>query len=233
MAELRKIHILVIEDDPALLELLVQNLQFEGYQVSKAVQGNSGYELAVSLSPDLILLDLMLPLQSGLDLCKQLRATGSDVPIIMLTARNATQDIVKGLREGADDYLTKPFDLLELLARIEAVLRRKQKLVNYQDHYSIGDVSLSFSKRIVIVRNHEIELSQQEAVLLRYLMHNHGMILSREQIFEDVWGHQELYSFRTIDTHINKLRKKIERIPSKPQLIITVHRVGYRFEGMS
>lgn len=231
MNNTKKITILVVEDDPSILELLRQNLEFEGYAVISATNGKTGLEMAISHSPELILLDLMLPIQSGLDLCKQLRATGSDLPIIMLTARNATHDIVKGLREGADDYLTKPFDLLELLARIEAILRRKHKVMSFQDQYSIGDVSLCFSERKVIVRNHSSELSQQEAMLLRYLMHNHGMVLSREQIFDDVWGHQELYSFRTIDTHINKLRKKIELVPGKPQHIVTVHRVGYRFEG--
>ncbi len=231
MTETTKITILLVEDDASIRELLCQNLEYEGYHVIASIDGKTGLELATSAHPDLILLDLMLPVQSGLDLCKQLRATGSDVPIIMLTARNATHDIVKGLREGADDYLTKPFDLLELLARIETVLRRKQKVVSFQDQYSIGDVSLCFSERKVIVRNHSSELSQQEAMLLRYLMHNHGMVLSREQIFDDVWGHQDLYSFRTIDTHINKLRKKIELVPGKPQHIVTVHRVGYRFEG--
>ena len=224
-----KAKILLIEDDPAICELLHQNLRFEGYEVQEARAGNEGLRLAQAGQADLILLDLMLPRMSGIEVCKQLRAQGNKVPIIMLTARDAQADIVRGLKTGADDYVTKPFDLMELLARIESVLRRTISTQVYQDHYQLGDLQFDFVQHTLTQGDRVERLTRQESLLLRYLVHHEGKILSREQIMQDVWGHDELYSFRTIDTHITKLRQKIEAKPSRPRYILTVHRVGYRF----
>lgn len=221
--------ILLIEDDPAIRELLNQNLRFEGYQVIEALDGQAGLQFAQSQKVDLILLDLMLPQMSGIEICKQLRGKGNKVPIIMLTARDAQEDIVRGLKTGADDYVTKPFDLMELLARIESVLRRGGKERGYQDQYQLGTLQIDFVQYTIQQGAETTHMTQQEALLLRYLVHQEGVILSREQIMQEVWGHDEHYSFRTIDTHITKLRQKIEPIPSRPRHILTVHRIGYRF----
>lgn len=211
--------------------LIDQNLRFEGYEVSLAEDGRRAMELMESENIDLILLDLMLPKMSGIEVCKQLRAKGNPVPIIMLTARDATEDKIRGLKTGADDYLSKPFDLLELLARIEAVLRRGKGNKGYKEVYQLGKIRIDFREQKIIKREEILKMTQQESLLLKYLVHHEGKILSREEIFQDIWGHDHLYSMRTIDTHITKLRQKIEEIPSKPKHILTVHRVGYRFMG--
>lgn len=221
--------ILVVEDDPSLQQLLQQNLEFEGYEVLLASNGQKGLELAEAHAVDLILLDLMLPKMSGIEVCKQLRAKGNPVPIIMLTARDSVGDKVKGLKLGADDYISKPFELMEMLARVEAVLRRKAGTPNYEESYLLGRLNIDFSQRTIEDGELIMELTQQENLLLRYLVHHEGKVLSREQIFQDVWGHDYLYSMRTIDTHVTKLRQKIEEIPAKPRHILTVHRVGYKF----
>ncbi|MEL6254088.1 MAG: response regulator transcription factor [Bacteroidota bacterium] len=231
MEKLIKQHILCVEDDPSLRSLIDQNLRFEGYEVSLAEDGRRAMELMESENIDLILLDLMLPKMSGIEVCKQLRAKGNPVPIIMLTARDATEDKIRGLKTGADDYLSKPFDLLELLARIEAVLRRGKGNKGYKEVYQLGKIRIDFREQKIIKREEILKMTQQESLLLKYLVHHEGKILSREEIFQDIWGHDHLYSMRTIDTHITKLRQKIEEIPSKPKHILTVHRVGYRFMG--
>ncbi|MEO0468876.1 MAG: response regulator transcription factor [Bacteroidota bacterium] len=230
MPETSKPHILIVEDEVSLRTLLAQNLRFEGYAVSLANHGMEALEWMAKQTPDLILLDLMLPRMSGIELCKHLRRQGKDMPIIMLTARGEVADKVRGLKTGADDYVTKPFDLMELLARIESQLRRRKKPFHFQEAYQTEDFHFHFSRRMIRRSGQTHELTQQESLLLRYLMHHAGTALSREQIFTDVWGHDELYSYRTIDTHITKLRQKIESEPRKPRYILTVHRVGYRFE---
>ena len=222
-------HILVIEDDPSLRELLRQNLEFEGYRTSVAMDGKQGLSMAESLSVDLIILDLMLPRISGIEVCKQLRAQGNPLPILMLTARDTQMDKIRGLKTGADDYLTKPFDLMELLARIEAMLRRMGKGLSYQDTYVFGERIFDFANNQIRTASNMLDLTRQEALLLRYLVHHAGKVLSREQIMQDVWGHDELFSYRTIDTHITRLRQKIESDPKHPQHILTIHRVGYKF----
>ena len=221
--------ILIVEDDPSLISLLKQNLHFEGYQVLEARTGTEGLRIAETAEPDLIILDLMLPKMSGIQLCKQVRSTGNKVPILMLSAKGETHDKIKGLRTGADDYLTKPFDLLELLARIEALLRRIPQINTYKDSYQLGELFINFTNNSIQKEGQHIALTRQESVLLQYLVHHEGELLSREQIIKEVWGHDYLYSNRTVDTHITKLRKKIEAIPSNPRHIQTVHRVGYKF----
>ena len=231
MDKLVKQRILCVEDDPSLRSLIDQNLRFEGYEVLLAEDGLRGMEMIESEKIDLILLDLMLPKMSGIELCKQLRAKGNSVPIIMLTARDATEDKIRGLKTGADDYLIKPFDLMELLARIEAVLRRGKGNKGYKEIYQLGNIHIDFKEQRITKGDEELNMTQQESLLLKYLVHHEGKVLSREEIFQDIWGHDHLYSMRTIDTHITKLRQKIEEIPSKPRHILTVHRVGYRFVG--
>lgn len=222
--------ILIIEDEPSISFLLRQNLEFEGYEVEEAHDGEAGLQAAETTGPDLVLLDLMLPKMSGMEVCKRLRAKGSEVPIIMLTARGQSIDKIMGLKNGADDYVTKPFDIQELSARIEAVLRRRGKSVQYQDQLSLRPgLEIDFAKQIVKRQGEDLTLTQQEGKLLQYLVHHEGQVLDREKIMDDVWGHDYLLSSRTIDTHITHLRQKIEENPSSPKHIVTVHRVGYKF----
>ncbi|MEM7368630.1 MAG: response regulator transcription factor [Bacteroidota bacterium] len=225
--------VLLVEDDPSLHELLQQNLSFEGYEILSARNGQEALEVATSQSVDVMILDLMLPRISGIEVCKQLRATGNQVPIIMLTARDTQMDKIRGLKTGADDYLTKPFDVMELLARIEALLRRVSSKTAYQDQYVLGTLIIDFDQHSIRSPNQQIELTRQEALLLKYLVHHEGRVLSREQIMQDVWGHDLLFSHRTIDTHITRLRQKLEDNPRYPTYILTVHRVGYKFVGPS
>lgn len=221
--------ILVVEDDDSIRFLLRQNLEFEGYAVVEAAEGELGLEKANSEAPDLLVLDLMLPGMSGMEICKRLRNTGNDVPILMLTARGEQMDKVLGLKAGADDYLTKPFDILELTARIEALLRRVGKSDLANEIYRLGEMRIDFQAGIIEKGDEVMHMKKVERQLLQYLVYHEGKALTREQIMEDVWGHDYLLSNRTIDTHITHLRKKIEGNPSKPKHILTVHRVGYRF----
>ncbi|MEL6673367.1 MAG: response regulator transcription factor, partial [Bacteroidota bacterium] len=204
--EIKRIHILVVEDDPTLRKLLQQNLRFEGYELSLAVHGEEALEKIQANNFDLILLDLMLPRMSGIEICKHLRQAGNQVPIIMLTAKDQPMDKVRGLKLGADDYLGKPFELMELLARIEAVLRRSGKNQAPLDRYQLGNMTLDFLTFSILSEGGKTDLSQQENRLLQYLVQHEGKVLSRDQILEEVWGHTYLFSNRTIDTHITKLR---------------------------
>jgi two-component system alkaline phosphatase synthesis response regulator PhoP len=224
--------LLIVEDEEAIRFLLRQNMEYEGYEVLEAGDGEEGLRLAESSAPDLILLDLMLPKMSGMEVCKRLRATGNAVPIIMLTARGEQMDKVIGLKTGADDYITKPFDVLELGARIEAIFRRLGKpstSAKGEQQYRVGNAEIDFGSQVIRRNGQQSELSRTESDLLKYLIHNEGKVLPREQIIADVWGHEFLLSSRTIDTHVTYLRKKIEENPSDPHHILTVHRVGYKF----
>lgn len=223
--------ILVVEDENAIRFLLRENLEYEGYEVLEAENGLIALEIVEKSSPDLILLDLMLPQMSGMEVCKRLRSTGNVVPVIMLTSRGQQMDKVIGLKAGADDYITKPFDILELCARIEALLRRSGKPSESTKLFHIGKVEIDFQAQVVRRNGEETELTRMESELLRYLILNEGKILTREQILADVWGHDYLLSMRTIDTHVTHLRKKIEENPAEPTHILTVHRVGYRFQA--
>jgi two-component system alkaline phosphatase synthesis response regulator PhoP len=229
MTSTLKRKILVVEDEPSIAYLVKENLEFEGYHVVQAADGIEGLSAAEKEFPDLILLDLMLPRMSGMEVCKTLRSKGNDVPIIMLTARGENMDKVVGLKTGADDYITKPFDIQELTARIEAIFRRSGKQVTYNDQLRIGSADVDFAANTIVRAEQTMELTRVEAQLLRYLVHNEGKVLPREQIMGDVWGHDYLLSSRTIDTHVTHLRQKIEENPANPRHIITVHRVGYKF----
>lgn len=221
--------ILIVEDDDSIRFLLRQNLEFEGYEVLEAEDGEKGLAMTEKESPDLLVLDLMMPKMSGMELCKRLRQTGNEVPILMLTARGQSMDKVMGLKSGADDYLTKPFDILELSARIEALLRRVGKSPDHIHKYQLRDLEIDFQAGTIVGAGQQYELKKLEMQLLQYFVHHEGKALPREQIMEDVWGHDHLLSHRTIDTHVTHLRKKIELDPAQPRHIVTVHRVGYKF----
>lgn len=224
--------ILLIEDEPGLILTLTDRLTAEGFEVVSAADGNSGFETAVSSPFDLIILDVMLPRKNGYDICRDLRRIGIETPILMLTAKGETIDKVLGLKLGADDYLTKPFEVIELLARIEALARRAPKQSRKtEDSYAFGDVELNFRRAEVIKNGNSVDLSAMEFKLLQYLVENRGEVHSRNQLLDEVWGYDAMPSTRTVDVHIAWLRQKLEDNPKHPQFIQTVHGFGYKFEG--
>lgn len=223
--------VLIIEDEPDMVLGLRDNFEYEGYDVLVARDGREGLDRALADHPDLILLDIMLPKMSGLDVCRQLRSNGVDTPVIMLTARGQEIDKVIGLEMGADDYVTKPFSIKELLARVRAQLRRATRQVAEVESYTIGDVNLNFKRYEAIRDGQELELSPREFELLKYFIQHRGETITRDQLLDDVWGYDNYPFTRTVDNHIAKLRQKIESTPAEPKYIITVHRVGYKFLG--
>jgi len=228
-----RLKILLVEDEPGLILTLTDRLESEGFAVETAADGESGFRLAESKDFDLIVLDVMLPKKNGLDVCRDLRRQNVQTPILMLTARGETIDKVLGLKLGADDYLTKPFEVLELLARIEALLRRSpQKNQNNQpESYNFGSVSIDFRRAEVRRDGLPIELSALEFKLLQHLIEHRGEMLSRDELLDEVWGYDATPTTRTVDVHIAWLRQKLEPNPRHPQFIITVHGLGYKFTG--
>ena len=228
-------NILVIEDEPSVAIALRDSLESEGYQVQTAKDGSEGLRLAsVKVGddgPELIILDLMLPKISGLEVCQRLRRAGVETPVIMLTARGAASDAAFGLKLGADDYIPKPFDVGELLARVEAVLRRAKPPQAGPEVVSIGDVRLDLRRLRATRKGKPLDLSPREFEILQFLIAHAGETVTREQLLHHIWGeHASLYT-RTIDAHITRLRHKLEADPADPQHIITIHRVGYRLVG--
>lgn len=221
--------VLIIEDEPNMVLGLKDSCEYEGYEVAVARNGKEGLEKATTEKPDIILLDVMLPLMSGIDVCRTLRTRGIETPILMLTARSQEIDKVIGLEVGADDYVTKPFSIKELLARIRAHLRRASKQVVDIESFSFGDVELNFKKYAARKGGEALELSAREFEILRYLIRRRGEIVTRDQLLDEVWGYRSTPVTRTVDNHIARLRQKIEQDPSDPHHIITVHRIGYRF----
>jgi len=225
--------ILLVDDDPTLVEGLSYSLKREGYEVAVAADGLRALECVREEQPDLVILDIMLPQLDGFEVCRILRAAGAKVPILMLTAKTEEVDKVVGLELGADDYLTKPFGLRELVARIRALLRRAQMLKEAaQDevlHY--GDLEINISSRTVRRGDLLLELSPKEFDLLAFLAKNRGQVFSRDALLERVWGHDWVGDPRTVDVHIRWLREKIELDPANPRRILTVRGVGYKFEG--
>jgi DNA-binding response OmpR family regulator len=221
--------ILVAEDEAAMVRLLRDNLTYEGYEVLVAADGEAAVETALRMRPDLILLDIMLPKLDGLSVCRQLRESHLDTPIIMLTARNLEQDKITGLKIGADDYMTKPFSISELLARTEATLRRTDRKPG--NLFTFGAVCLNFGNFTATKNGVQIELSPREFDLLRYLVENRGRVISRTEMLARVWHLGGGLHTRTVDTHILNLRQKVEDTPSSPTYIQTVHRIGYRFNA--
>jgi two-component system alkaline phosphatase synthesis response regulator PhoP len=223
--------ILVVEDEPNMVVGLRDNFEFEGYEVLTARDGVEGLELALQESPDLVVLDVMMPRMSGLEVCKQLRAQRASIPIIMLTARGQEVDKVVGLELGADDYVTKPFSIRELLARVKAVLRRTSVVPKDQDQHSFGDVEVDLRRCREVRSGQALDVSSKEFELLKYFICHAGETLSRHQLLEDVWGYEHYPTTRTVDTHLVRLRQKLEPNPEQPQYFLTVHGTGYRFVG--
>ena len=224
--------ILVVDDEETMVRSLSTLLTEEGYEVAVATNGGQALEAARAERPDLILLDVMLPSVDGMEVCRQIR-TWSTVPIIMLTAKTSEVDKVVGLEVGADDYVTKPFSPRELVARIKANLRRAQTQAQQaqEERLAVGDVVMDVGTRRVTVRDREVSLSPKEFDLLRVLLSHPGRVLGRDFLLNQVWGEDFFGDTRTLDVHIRWLREKIERDPSKPEYIQTVHGVGYRFSG--
>jgi DNA-binding response OmpR family regulator len=221
--------VLVIEDDAAILRGLADNLSHEGYEVCSANNGESGYGLHRSERPDLIILDLMLPRMSGLELCRKLRAEGVQTPILMLTARSEESDRVIGLDLGADDYVTKPFSLRELMARVRALLRRTQSVADLPDELKFGDVEVDFRRYVARRRGKPVGMTRKEFATLRLLGARAGEVVTREELLNEVWGYEAYPVSRTVDNHIAGLRAKLEADPARPIHIRTVHGVGYKF----
>ena len=230
-AEQATAKILVVEDEPNMVAGLRDNFEFEGYQVITARDGVEGLQRALDESPDLVVLDVMMPRMSGLEVCKQLRAKRGSIPIIMLTARGQEVDKVVGLELGADDYVTKPFSIRELLARVKAVLRRTSVVPKDQDRRIFGEVEVDLRKCRVLKSGQVIDISSKEFELLKYFIVHSGETLSRDRLLEDVWGYDNYPTTRTVDTHLVRLRQKLEPNPDQPQYFLTVHGTGYRFVG--
>jgi DNA-binding response OmpR family regulator len=223
--------ILIVEDEPNMVAGLRDNFEFEGYQVISAPDGVAGLERALSESPDLVILDVMMPRMSGLDVCKQLKTRKPSIPIIMLTARGQEVDKVVGLELGADDYVTKPFSIRELLARVKAVLRRARGVPKEQDKFAFGEVEVNLRSCQVSRKGQALDFSAKEFELLKFFLHHPGETLSRDRLLEEVWGYNRFPTTRTVDAHIVRLRQKVEPKPDDPRFILTVHGTGYKFVG--
>jgi two-component system, OmpR family, alkaline phosphatase synthesis response regulator PhoP len=226
--------ILLIEDEKGLILTLTDRLNSEGYTVQHASDGIKGEQLATDGHFDIILLDVMLPKKNGFDIMRDLRKNGISTPVLMLTARGQLNEKVIGLKLGADDYLTKPFEMLELLARIESILRRPASVevsTSRLTSYSFGPFTIDFRKMEITRKGKPIDLSAREFQLLRYFIGHRNIALSREVILNEVWGYDAMPTTRTIDTHITWLRQKLEENPKYPKYILTVHGFGYKFVG--
>jgi two-component system alkaline phosphatase synthesis response regulator PhoP len=220
--------ILVVEDDPAMSVALRDGFEFEKHIVAMASDGEEALRAARDIDHDVIILDVMLPKKSGLDVCRELRKSGNNTPIIMLTARGQEVDKVVGLKLGADDYITKPFSFMELLARLEAVIRRTRRELP-PDQVAFGDVKLDFRKYQASKAGLPMDLTQREFRILRYFLDHANAVVTREALLHHVWGYDPSALTRTVDTHVARLRQKIETTAAEPKHLLTVHRVGYRF----
>ena len=224
--------ILLVEDEEGLVLTPTDRLRSEGFDVVSATEGKAGFEAAQSQQFELLILDVMLPNKNGYDICRDLRQKGVSTPILMLTAKGETIDKVLGLKLGADDYLTKPFEMIELLARVEALLRRspvQQTNGNGLNSFRFGQVSVDFKRAEVIKDEQPVELSAMEFKLLQFLIENRGNVHSRDHLLDAVWGYDAMPSTRTVDVHIAWLRQKLEENPRHPAFIQTVHGMGYKF----
>ena len=221
--------ILVVEDDSSIAKGLSQNLQFEGFSVFQAADGERGLELAVNKQPDLVLLDVMMPKMNGFEVLRELRRREIEIPVIMLTAKGEELDKVRGLEMGADDYVTKPFGLPELLARIHAVLRRKRRLDQAMEKVSFGDIQIDFNSRKAQKAGQAVALTSKEFDLIHLFLSREGQALDRQQILNRVWGFDYFGTDRTVDNFINRLRQKLEDDANQPRHFLTVRGVGYRF----
>ena len=220
--------ILIVEDDPSMLTGLKDNFEFKGYRVLTAADGEKGLDAALNATPDLIILDIMLPKINGYEICRLIRAEGLEMPVIMLTAKGEESDVVLGLNIGADDYVTKPFSISELLARSAAFLRRTKKEV--EEVIEFGALRLDRAARRLTRAGEEIELSPKEFSLLLYFVEKSGRALTRDEILNAVWGYDCIVTSRSVDRFVTTLRNKIEPDPATPVFIHTVRQVGYRFD---
>jgi len=224
--------ILLVEDEQALRTTLSDRLRGEGYVVDTAVDGQEGFDKALNLPFDLIILDIMLPRRNGLDVCRDIRQAGIATPILILTVRNETVDKVVGLRLGADDYVTKPFEAAELIARIEVLLRRVPIHAG-QGQYEFGSIRVDVRRAEVTRGGKPVYLTAREFQLLRYLIDRAGSTVSRDELLRSVWGYDTNTFTRTVDTHVGSVRQKLEENPKHPELILTVSGVGYKFTGLN
>jgi two-component system, OmpR family, alkaline phosphatase synthesis response regulator PhoP len=223
--------ILLVEDEPGLVLTISDRFRSEGYETASATDGPSGLARATDEAWDLILLDVMLPGMSGFDVCRDLRRKGVTTPVIMLTARGQVVDKVLGLKIGADDYLTKPFDMMELLARVEVQLRRTPASAAGPHRFQFGEVVVDTRKAEVTRGGEAVDLSAREFLLLKYFVEHKDETLTREQLLNDVWGYHATPTTRTVDVHVAWLRQKIEPSPKLPRHILTIHGLGYKFVG--
>lgn len=222
--------ILVVEDDPAHLLALEDNLTFAGYEVSTVRSGRSALQLLRQEQFDLIVLDIMLPYINGFDVCKRLRESGDETPIIMLTAKIQEKDRVQGLDLGADDYITKPFSVAELLARVRAISRRFRVQSRMLGHYSFGNMEFDFRKYEARKNGKKLDLSSREFQILKILITHESEVISRDKLIGEIWGFDDFPTERTIDTHVARLRQKLEDDPAQPKHILTVYGAGYKFQ---
>ena len=225
--------ILIIEDDVSILKGLKDNLEYEGYAVLTETNGVQGLQLALEKKPDLILLDIMLPEINGYEICRKIKNEIPELPIIMITARGSEMDKVSGLDIGADDYVTKPFSIPELMARVRAAFRRIAAVHNIPDQYNFGNVKLDFKQYQAFRNNKEIKLSSKEFEIMKYLIKHEDEVVHRHDLLDEVWGFKTMPTTRTVDNFIADLRKKLEENPSKPKYIISVRGVGYRFNSQA
>jgi DNA-binding response OmpR family regulator len=223
--------ILIIEDDRAILKAVESNLVAEGYQVETAIDGLAGLQRASDPSQDLILLDLMLPKMPGEEICRKLRQNGITTPILFLTAKNEEEHRIAGFELGADDYVAKPFSIRELLGRIQAILRRAAGQKHLLAHYHFADVSLDFVKMEARKDDRPVILTTREFAILRLMVSNKGVVISRDRLLNEVWGYDAYPTTRTVDNQIVKLRQKLEDDPENPRFILTVRGTGYKFVG--
>lgn len=228
MTDTEKHLIGIVEDDESVRKSLVLNFELEGFRTVTAMNGEEGLELVDKHKPDLLILDVMMPKKDGLQACKEIRSRGISTPIILLTARSAEVDKVLGLELGADDYLAKPFGMMELVARVKALLRRTQNVMQI-DQVQFDDVVIDFKAYRAEKGDQSLELSAREYRLLRYLVAKRGSVVTRDELLDEVWGYNSYPSTRTVDNHIARLRQKVERNVEDPQHIVTVHGVGYKF----
>ena len=230
-APAKRTRILIVEDEPAMVAGLRDNFEYEGYDVISAADGVAGLDRALSDHPDLVVLDVMMPQMSGLDVCKRLKAERPSMPIIMLTARGQEIDKVVGLELGADDYVTKPFSIRELMARVKAVLRRASPQAPAPEIYRFSDVEVNVRSNEVLRAGSPVDLSAKEFALLAYFVAHPAETLTRDRLLDAVWGYENYPNTRTVDTHIVHLRQKLEPNPEEPRFILTVHGSGYKFVG--
>lgn len=223
--------VLIVEDEPDMARGLQFNLEARGFDVVVAANGEVGLRMAADAKPDLVLLDVMLPKRDGYDVCRSLRKTQPGLPIVMLTAKGREDDVVLGLKLGADDYVKKPFSVAELVARIETVLRRSASTNGRPERVAFGSVVVDFVKHEAWRSEAPLDLTPKEFEMLQYFAAHRGTVVSRDALLDAVWGYTSMPNTRTVDTHIVKLRQKVEDDPREPRHIVTMHGIGYKFVG--